>query len=547
MQTGGGVPLVRGGGRYETFHAAFRWEVPETFNFGVDVVDRMARERDGPALIAEDAAGEVRRYTFSDMARLTDRLAAALLARGVAKGDFVLIMLPRIPEWHIAVVAALKLGAVPIPCIEMLTEKDLAYRIANSGARTVICRAGQTGKFAALAGRLDVRISVGAAPGWDAFEAVLRDAPEDFEAAVVAAEDPAIMYYTSGSTGQPKGVLHAARGLHAWWVSAAYWLDLEPGDLIWCTADTGWSKAGTSILFGPWARGACAFFYDGPFDPARRLELLARHRIGVYCAPATELARVAEEDVSRHDLSALRRTVSAGEAVSPVVAARWRRATGLPIAEAYGQTETLMLVLNYPGEPVRPGSMGRPSPGSTVAVIDDQGRELPPGEEGDVALETPHPQLMLGYWKEPDRTAACFRDGPGRRWYVTGDRGVADGDGYLWYRGRADDIINSAGYRIGPSEVEDVLLSHPAVRECAVVGRPDPDRGEIVTAFVVPKEPPTDPEALARDLQDHCKAGTAPYKYPRRITFVDSLPRTLTGKTKRSELRQMAAGGTDST
>ena len=541
MQTGGEVPLVRGGGRYEAYHAAFRWEVPATFNFGVDVVDRMARDHDGPALIAEDAAGEVRRYTFSDMARLTDRLAGALRARGVAKGDFVLIMLPRIPEWQIAVVAALKLGAVPIPCIEMLTEKDLAYRIANSGARAVVCRAGQTGKFAALSADIDVRISVGAAPGWDEFEAALRDAPEDFEAAVVAAEDPAIMYYTSGSTGHPKGVLHAARGLYAWWVSAAYWLDLEPGDLIWCTADTGWSKAGTSILFGPWARGACAFFYDGPFDPAMRLELLERHRIGIYCAPATELARVAEEDVSRYDLSALRRTVSAGEAVSAVIAERWQRATGMPISEAYGQTEALMLVLNYPGEPVRPGSMGRPLPGSIVAVIDDQGHEVPTGEEGDIALATPHPQLMLGYWKETGRTAACFRDGPGRRWYVTGDRGVADVDGYLWYRGRADDIINSAGYRIGPSEVEDVLLSHPAVRECAVVGKPDSTRGEIVVAYVLPKNFEAAGDSLARELQDHCKSQTAPYKYPREIVFVDSLPKTLTGKTRRSELRQMAA------
>lgn len=542
MQTGGGVPLVRGAGRHEAFHAAFRWEVPETFNFGVDVVDRMARHHDGPALIAEDAAGTVRRYSFSDMARLTDRLAAALRLRGVAKGDFVLIMLPRIPEWQIAVVAALKLGAVPIPCIEMLTEKDLAYRIGNSGARAVICRAGQTGKFASLAKGLDVRISVGAAPGWDAFEAALRDAPPVFEAPVVAAEDPAIMYYTSGSTGHPKGVLHAARGLYAWWVSAAHWLDLEPGDLIWCTADTGWSKAGTSILFGPWARGACSFFYDGPFDPATRLQLLERHRIGVYCAPATELARVAEEDVAGHDLSALRRTVSAGEAVSAVIAGRWQRATGMPIAEAYGQTEALMLVLNHPGEPVRPGSMGRPSPGSTVAVIDDHGRELPPGEDGDIALATPHPQLMLGYWKEPERTAACFRDGPDGRWYVTGDRGVADVDGYLWYRGRADDIINSAGYRIGPSEVEDVLLAHPAVRECAVVGRPDPTRGEIVMAYVVPRDFETAGDSLARELQDHCKSQTAPYKYPREIVFVDSLPKTLTGKTRRSELRQKAAG-----
>lgn len=547
MRGEGGVPLVRGAGEYDAFYNAFRWQVPDHFNFGVDVVDYMARHHDGPALIAENAAGDVRRYSFSDIARLTDRLANALRDRGVAKGDFVLIMLPRIPEWQIAVVAALKLGAVPIPCIEMLTEKDVAYRINNSGARAVICRGEQAGKFRSLEQNLDVRISVGAASGWDEFDAVVENSPEAFEAAVVAVDDPAIMYYTSGSTGHPKGVLHASRGLYSWWVSAAYWLDLEPGDLIWCTADTGWSKAGTSILFGPWARGAYSLFYDGPFDPAERLRLLERHRVNVYCAPATELARVADEDRTGRDLSALRRTVSAGEAVSAVIAERWQRFAGMPISEAYGQTEALMLVLNYPGEPVRPGSMGRPSPGSVIAVIDTHGHELPEGEEGDVALLTPHPQLMLGYWKEPERTASCFRDGPAGRWYVTGDRGVRDGDGYLWYRGRMDDIINSAGYRIGPSEVEDILLAHPTVLECAVVGKPDKARGEIVVAYILPRNPADANEALVRELQDYCKSQTAPYKYPREIVFVDSLPKTLTGKTKRSELREKAAKEADST
>lgn len=542
MSAPGGIPRVRTGGRYAAFHRDFRWEVPERFNFGADVVDRMAAEHDGPALIAEDAAGTVRRFSYSDIARLTDRLAAALRQRGVGKGDFVIVMLPRIPEWQIAIVACLKLGAVPIPCIEMLTAKDLAYRVDNAGARAVICRAGHTEKFEALADRLAVRVSVGSAPGWTGFDEAIATVTEGFKAASVTAEDPAIMYYTSGSTGQPKGVLHASRGLWSWWVSAAYWLDLEPGDVIWCTADTGWSKAGTSILFGPWARGACSLFYDGPYDPAHRLRLLERHRVNVYCAPATELARVAEEDVKRHDLSALRQTVSAGEAVSAVIAGRWREATGLPISEAYGQTEALMLVLNYPCEPVKPGSMGRPSPGSDVAIIDEDGRRLPDGAEGDISVMTPHPQLMLGYWREPRRTAACFRDGPDGRWYVTGDRGLRDADGYIWYRGRIDDIINSAGYRIGPTEVEDVLLGHPAVRECAVVGKPDAARGEIVMAYVVPKDGIDADEKTVRMLQDHCKSQTAPYKYPREIVFVESLPKTLTGKTRRSELRQRASG-----
>lgn len=532
--------LARGG--YEQFHAGFDWAVPDHFNFGVDVVDRFASERDGPALIAENAAGEIREYMFSDIARITDKLGAALRRQGVGKGDFIIVMLPRIPEWQIAMVAALKIGAIPIPCIEMLTAKDLAYRVANSGAKVVICRAGQTDKFAALTSSLSVRISVGAAPGWIEFDEMLADAPARFAAQKVAAEDPAIMYYTSGSTGHPKGVLHASRALYSWWVSAAFWLSLDPTDIIWCTADTGWSKAGTSILFGPWARGACAFFYDGPFEPRERLRLLERHRVTVYCAPATELAQLAEEKTARFDLGALRQTVSAGEPVGPAIVDRWREATGKPLLEAYGQTEALMIVLNYPGESLKPGSMGRPAPGSDVAIVDPQGVPVADGEEGDIALMTPNPQLMLGYWGEPDRTAGCFRDGPDGRWYVTGDRGVRDDDGYIWYRGRLDDIINSAGYRIGPTEIENVLLEHAAVGECAVVGKPDRARGEIVKAFIRVKEGFRADPALVQALQEHCKSQTAPYKYPREIEFVDSLPKTLTGKIRRGALRERLAG-----
>lgn len=528
---------------YEEFYRSFRWNVPEYFNFGVDVVDRMALEADGPALIAVNQAGDERHYRYCEIARLSDRLAAALRERGVKKGDFVIVMLPRIAEWQVSIVAALKLGAVPIPCIEMLTAKDLQYRVHNSGARAAICRADHVGKFAGVADMLEARLSVGPADGWAELHAAIAEAPGDFEAAAVAAEDPAIMYYTSGSTGNPKGVLHASRGLYSWWVSAAYWLDLSPGDVIWCTADTGWSKAGTSILFGPWARGACALFYDGPFEPRERLRLIERHRVNVYCAPATELMRVAEQDVAAFDLSALRQTVSAGEPVSPAIAGRWRAATGMPISEAYGQTESLMTVLNYPGEQVKPGSMGRPAPGSKVEIIDRRGEILPAGEEGDIALLTPHPQLMLGYWREPERTAGCFVDGPAGRWYVTGDRGVRDDDGYIWYRGRLDDIINSAGYRIGPTEVENALLEHADVAECAVIGKPDAARGEIVKAYIVLRPGCPADARIVKALQDHCKSLTAPYKYPREIAFVDSLPKTLTGKIRRSELRQRERAG----
>jgi len=534
---GAGLPVP-----YAEIQRDFGWQTPATFNFGSDVVDRWAREADGVALISTDAEGGRRTWLFSEIAHFTDRLGAALRASGIAKGDRVIVMLPRSAEWMIAMVGVLKIGAIPVPCVEMLTPRDLAYRIANCEPAAVICRAAHTVKFSGIEALPSTRFAVGGAPGWTDWDTAIAGAPSALTPAVVAAEDPAIMYYTSGSTGLPKGVLHAARALHAWRWSALHWLDLRPSDLMWCTADTGWSKAGTSILFGPWSRGAAVFLHEGPFVPRDRLRLLADNGVTVYCAPGAELYRVSAEDMSGFDLSRLRRTVSAGEAVSPAIAARWESATGVRIDEAYGQTETLMLAMNVPGELVRYGSMGRPAPGCRMSVIDEEGRPLAAGQEGDLALLTPNPQLMVGYWRDPARTAACFRAGPQGLWYVTGDRASADADGYLWFRGRADDVINSAGYRIGPVEVENVLMEHPAVAACAVVGARDPERGEIVKAFVVLQQGHEPGEDLKRELQQHAKALTAPYKYPRAVEFIDALPLTPTGKVRRQELRRRDEG-----
>jgi len=525
--------------RYDELRRDFRWDLPETFNFATDVVDAWAAEGDGLALIWENAAGVEAAYRFSDISRASCRLASALAEAGVAKGDRVIVMLPRIPEWQIALVACLRIGAVAIPCIEMLTARDVAYRVQNAEAKAAICRAEHVVKFADIEAQVPVRIAIGGAPGWLSWADVLASGSESVAAARVGIEDPAVMYYTSGSTGHPKGVLHAARALYVWRMQAYFWLDLEPGDRIWCTADTGWSKAGTSVIWGPWSAGATTFQYDGTFVPADRLRHLAKHRITVFCASSTELLRLGAENTSAYDLSALRRTVSAGEAVSPVAADRWQRATGCLVSEAYGQTEALMMVLNYPSEPVRLGSMGRPQPGLDMDIVDDEGRRLGVGEEGHVALLAPSPQLMLGYWREPERTAQCFVDGPDGRWYLSGDRGRKDADGYFWYEGRADDVINSAGYRIGPLEVENALLEHPAVAECAVVPSPDPERGEIVKAFVVLKAGHAGSEALVRALQDHVKAVTAPYKYPRAIAFIDEIPKTVTGKIRRRTLKDL--------
>jgi acyl-coenzyme A synthetase/AMP-(fatty) acid ligase len=517
----------------------FRWDIPETFNFGVDVVDAWAAERDGLAIVWENAAGAEASYRFSDISRLSDQLAQSLRRLGVGKGDRVVVMLPRIPEWQISLIACLKLGAIIIPCIEMLTARDIEYRVRNSEAKAAICRAEQVGKFAGVLDEVPIRIAIGGAPGWLDWRQLIASGTGSFSPATVAAEDPAIMYYTSGSTGHPKGVLHASRGLYAWRIAAFYWLDLTPEDRIWCTADTGWSKAGTSVIWGPWSCGACAFMYDGPYVPSERVRLLAKHRVTVFCASGTELNRLAAEDISKLDISALRRTISAGEAVSPIIAERWEKTTRCQVSEAYGQTEALMMVLNYPSEPLRYGSMGRPQPGMDIAIVDDRGNRVPDGEEGHVALKSPSPQLMLRYWKDPERTAACYVAAPDGTWYLSGDRGTRDAEGWYWYAGRADDVINSAGYRIGPLEVENAVLEHPSIQECAVVASPDPDRGEIVKAFVVLKDGITASPALAKELQDHVKSVTAPYKYPRAVEFIPDLPKTVTGKIRRRTLRDM--------
>jgi len=516
--------------------SVFEWQIPAEFNFAADVVDRWADDANRLALIAVDATGSEQRFTFAEISKRAAQLANLLAAQGIEQGDRVIVMLPRIPEWQIAMVAATRMGAVPIPCITMLTASDLAYRAEHAGAKGVITTAAETGKFDDIAG-LSARVCVGEAPlGWTSVSESEAQSAE-FAPARVAAEDAAILYYTSGSTGSPKGVTHAARALWAWESSAEHWLDLGPDDRIWCTADTGWSKAGTSILFGPWSRGASVLFYDGPFDARARLELLERYEVTVFCAANTELRRLVLEDTSKFDLSRLRSTVSAGESVNPEIIERWRELTGTTVLDGYGQTETLMTVTNRPGREVKPGSMGLPLPGVDVAVRTPDEKLAEVGA-GELLIKLPNPQLMLGYRDDPDRTASSQIALGGVDWFATGDNVEIDDDGYVFYTGRADDIINSSGYRISPQEVENALSRHDAVQECAVVGVPDDERGELVKAWVVLSEAYVAGDDLVGELQRHAKETTAPYKYPRAISFCEELPKTVTGKIRRNLLRE---------
>jgi len=523
--------------RYEDLVKDFAWTIPEEFNFGA-LVDAWATDRSRVALYWEDEAGHTARLTFWDVKQASNRCMNALAGLGVGRGDPVMVMLPRLPAWQTAIVGALKLGALVIPCTASLRPKDIAYRARHSGARAIVTTVEQADAVRDALGdgpEVPVRLAVGGAPaGWHDFDAALARASSGGVPARTRSDEPALCFYTSGTTKEPKAVLHAHRYTFAHRYTGEYWLDLQRTDLHWTTSDTGWAKAAYGVLFGPWMNGVPIFMYHGRFAPDRELDLLERYEVSVFCAPPTEYRLLVKEELARRRLPRLRHCTGAGEPLNPEVIHAWHDAFGLLIHDGYGQTETIIVAANLPALPIRPGSMGKPFPGHDLRVIDDDGQEVGADEIGQLAIRGTPPSLFLEYWKNPEETAACRRG----EWYLTGDRAARDADGYLWFVGRADDVIISAGYRIGPFEVESALLEHAAVLESAVVASPDPVRGEIVKAFVVlaPGHAPGD--ELVRALQEHVKRVTAPYKYPRAIEFVDSLPKTVSGKIRRVELRE---------
>jgi acetyl-CoA synthetase/medium-chain acyl-CoA synthetase len=520
--------------RWEDLVAGFEWRVPEEFNFGA-LIDAWATDRSRIALYWEDEAGHTARWTFWDLRQASNRAANALAALGVGRGDALLVMLPRVPAWHVAMIAGLKLGALVIPCTATLRAKDIAYRVRHSGARAVITALEQTAEVDRAGADVPVKVALGGAPaGWHDWDALLARAASTGVPVRTRSDEPALCFYTSGTTGNPKAVLHAHGYTFAQRWTGEYWLDLRRTDLHWTTADTGWAKAAYGVLFGPWMNGVPTLMYHGRFDPERQLDLLERYEVSTFCAPPTEYRLLVKQDLSRRHLPRLRHCTGAGEPLNPEVIHAWHDALGLMIHDGYGQTESIILAANLPALPIRVGSMGKPFPGHDLRVLGEDGQELPPGEVGDLALRGHPPSLFREYWKSPEDTAAAWRG----EWYLTGDRARRDEDGYLWFVGRADDVIISAGYRIGPFEVESALLEHPAVVESAVVASPDPVRGEIVKAFVVLGPGHVAGHELARDLQEHVKRVTAPYKYPREIEFVDGLPKTVSGKIRRVELRE---------
>lgn len=535
-------------GDYEATYATFEWETPERFNFGRDVVDKWAEE-DRPAMIWLGAgeAGDERRLSFADFSRLSNRFANVARDMGIGRGDRVMVLLGKVPEWHAVLTGLLKLGAIAIPCAPQLRSGDLEFRAGHSGSVAMV--SGPEGieaadKMRANAPGLEHFVSLGGEhDGWESFESLVDGASDEFEVEDTAADEGAFILYTSGTTKHPKGVLHTHGYTHAQRMQAYYWLDLQEGDRLWCTSGTGWAKSIWNVFLGPWSWGTEIFFHEGGFDPAERLDLMSRYEITVLCQAPTEYRLLAKTpELESADLSGLRHAVSAGEPLNPPVIERWKELHGITIYDGYGQTENTLLVANYPGLEVRPGSMGKPSPGCDVKIIDMEANECPPDEPGDIALTSADgriPALFKEYWEQPEETESTFRGG----YYLTGDRAYRDADGYLWFVGRSDDVILSAGYRIGPFEVESVLIEHPAVVESAVVPAPDEDRGSVVKAYVVVGKDYEASDDLAKEIQDFCKSHTAPYKYPRQIEFVDDLPKTTSGKIRRVELRQRTTAG----
>jgi acyl-coenzyme A synthetase/AMP-(fatty) acid ligase len=525
---------------YENLYRDFRWEVPEHFNFGA-AIDAFGDEPGRLAILCEDQDGNRVRLCFADIREQSNRIANVLTGLRVKPGDAVMIALPRITLWQAAYVGALKAGAIVIPCGAALREKDLVYRANHSGAAAIIAAVENADVISDLRSQCPAlkHYLIAGSPrsGWLGLRDSMAKALARFSPVRTRADDPAICLYTSGATQQPKAVLHSHAYTWCHRYTGSHWLDVRPGELHWGTADTGWAKAAYGVLFGPWMNGVTVFMYKGGLEPQKQLELLSRYPIATFCAQPTEYRMLVKEDLERYKFPALRHCTATGEALNPEIIGTWRDRLGLTIHDGYGQAETTIVAANMPGMAVRPGSMGRPFLGHDVRVVGSEDREAGDGEIGEIAIwinpERP-PSLFLEYWKNPEENAAAFRGD----YYFTGDLASRDRDGYLWFAGRADDLILSAGYRIGPFEVESALAEHPAVMESAAVASPDPNCGAIVKAFVKLKPGVEGSFAMVRELQEHVSRVAVPYKVPREIEFVDELPRTSSGKISRAELRK---------
>ena len=534
---------------YEDFMNNFKVTVPADFNFGYDVIDRYAIEMpEKEAILWVNDHGEQKHVTYRAFKNVSDQCAAFLQGIGIKKGDRVMLILKRRVEWWYTMVALHKLGAVAIPATHMLTDKDIIYRCHMAGISAIVACGdpivlNHVQKARRYCPTLRHCISIGPTipNGWYDYWRGLQEADAFEMPQRNKVTDNFLLYFTSGTTGEPKMVMHDYSYPLAHIITARYWHNIHEGSLHLTLADTGWGKAVWGKFYGQMIAGGCVFIYDyeGQFQPSELLKVMQDYHITSFCAPPTIYRFLIREDIAHYDLSALQYCTTAGEALNPNVFEEWKKKTGIMIYESYGQTETTLVVGTYPWVTPRPGAMGVRNPQYDIDIVDDEGNSTKPMEHGELVIRVADGKplgLFKGYYRDEDMTRERIVNGI----YYTGDIVYRDEEGYLWFVSRADDVIKTSGYRVGPFEVESALMTHPAVVECAITAVPDDIRGQIVKATIVlaPEYKAQAGENLIRELQNHVKQETAPYKYPRVIEFVDELPKTISGKIRRVEIRE---------
>ena len=518
---------------------------PDNFNFAYDVVDVIAQaEPNRRAMLWCNDKGEERTFTFGDMKKYSDKTANMLLAHGIQKGDKVLLILKRHYEFWFTVLALHKIGAVAIPATNLLTVKDIVYRIQSASISAVVCTADGNLPDAVDAAQkecdtLTTKFVVrGQKEGWLDYAAEMEAASEELPRFDNSKFDDMLLYFTSGTAGYPKMVVHNYAYPLAHIMTAKYWHNVDPDGLHLTVAETGWAKAVWGKLYGQWLLAAGIFVYDfDKFSPDKVLEKIEQYRITTFCAPPTIYRFFIKEGMGSYDLSSLKYATVAGEALNEEIYKQFIAKTGLRLMEAYGQTETTVTLGNFVNAEIKVGSMGKESPMYDIELVDANDQPVAVGEVGEIVLHTTDELqigMFKGYYRDPELTEQAWHHG----YYHTGDTAYRDEDGFIWYVGRTDDLIKSSGYRIGPFEIESVLMEHPAVLECAITGVPDPIRGQIVKATIVLTKKYSPSDELAKELQDYVKKATAPYKYPRIVEFVEELPKTISGKIRRVEIRR---------
>jgi acetyl-CoA synthetase len=535
---------------YQDFQKNFSLRIPGNFNFAFDVVDVYAAEQpDKLALVWCDDHGNNRSFTFGDLKHYSDRAANLFKSFGIKKGDHVMLILKGRYEFWFCLLGLHKIGAIATPATHMLTSRDIIYRVQTASIPMIVSIAGeellehieegqrQTGNM--IRHKL---LLGGIREGWRDLETELEKASPEFSrpagSEATGNEDICLAYFSSGTTGYPKLIHHDMTYPLAHILTARYWQNNSDDGLHYTVADTGWAKVVWGKIYGQWICGSAVFVYDyDKFDAAKMAAMAARYGVTTFCAPPTVYRFLIKEDLSRYDFSGLKYCVVAGEPLNPEVYERFLKFTGIKLMEGYGQTETVVSIATWPWMEPKPGSMGKPAPIYDIVLLDGDDRPCEVGEEGEIAIATAigrPPGLFPGYFGDETKTTEVWHDG----YYRTGDMAWCDEDGYFWFVGRADDLIKSSGYRIGPFEVESALIEHPAVLECAITGVPDPDRGQVVKASIVLAKGYEPGDDLKSELQDHVKRVTAPYKYPRIIDFVRELPKTISGKIRRVEIRE---------